>query len=95
MAEACRVKSRKTRSRSGFTSTSSDRARPWPTIARAKHDYLGALDLLRQASELAPDNASAGDVATALCHAREMAALHPADPQFRKLVSDLEKRQGH
>ena len=99
-----------------------------------QHDYLGALDLLRQASELAPDNAryayglrrcaeldrrpkrsngaigathqrhpavrevlmaliaiaqSAGDVATALRHAREMAALHPADPQFRKLVSDL------
>ena len=104
-----------------------------------QHDYPGALDLLRQASELAPDNAryayvyavalnstgaqsearvllerthqrhpadrevlmaliaiaqSAGDVATALRHAREMAALYPADPQFRKLVSDLEKRQG-
>ena len=37
---------------------------------------------------------SAGDVATALRHAREMATLYPADPQFRKLVSDLEKRQG-
>ena len=103
-----------------------------------QHDYPGALDLLRQASELAPDNAryayvyavalnstgaqseamallerthqrhpadrevlmaliaiaqNAGDVATALRHAREMAALYPADPQFRKLVSDLEKRQ--
>jgi len=37
---------------------------------------------------------SAGDVATAFRYAREMAALYPADPQFRKLVSDLEKRQG-
>jgi Tfp pilus assembly protein PilF len=91
-----------------------------------QHDYPGALDLRRQASELAPDNAryayvyaialnstgaqseamallerthqrhptdrvlmaliaiaqSAGDVATALRHAREMAALYPADPSF-------------
>jgi Flp pilus assembly protein TadD len=38
---------------------------------------------------------SAGDVATALRHPREMAALYPADPQFRKLVSDLEKRPGY
>ena len=105
-----------------------------------QHDYLGALDLLRQASELAPDNAryayvyavalnstgarseamallerthqrhpadrevltalisiaqSAGDIATALRYAREMAALYPANPQLRKLVSDLENRQGH
>jgi Flp pilus assembly protein TadD len=105
-------------------------------LRRLTLDYPGALDLLRQASELAPDNAryayvyavapnstgaqseamallerringrevlialiaiaqSAGDVATAFRHAREMAALYPADPQFRKLVSDLEKRQGH
>ena len=105
-----------------------------------QHDYPGALDLLRQASELAPDNAryayvyavalnstgarseamallerthqrhpadrevlmalsldcaKRGDVAAALRYAREMAALYPADPQLRKLVSDLEKRQGH
>jgi Flp pilus assembly protein TadD len=112
-------------------------------LRRQRHFILvrpGALDLLRQASELAPDNAryayvyavalnstgaqseamallerthqrhpadrevlialiaiaqTAGDVATALRHAREVAALCPADPQFRKLVSDLEKRQGH
>ena len=105
-----------------------------------QHDYPGALDLLRQASELAPDNAryayvyavalnstgagseamallerthqrhpadrevltalvsfaqEAGDIAAALRYAREMAALYPADPQLRKLISDLEKRHGH
>ena len=37
---------------------------------------------------------SAGDIATALRYAREMVALYPADPQLRKLVSDLENRQG-
>ena len=99
-----------------------------------------ALDLLRRAHELAPDNAryayvyavalnstgattdamallertheqhptdrdvlmglvsiarDAGDVATALRHARELAALDPADTRLRALVSDLEKRQAH
>jgi len=33
-----------------------------------------------------------GDIAAALRYAREIAALYPADPQFRKLVSDLEKK---
>jgi len=37
----------------------------------------------------------AGDVATALRHARELAALDPADTRLRALVSDLEKRQAH
>jgi hypothetical protein len=31
----------------------------------------------------------------ALRYAREIAALYPADPQVRKLVSDLEERHGH
>jgi predicted CXXCH cytochrome family protein len=105
-----------------------------------QHDYHGALDLLRRASELAPDNAryayvyavalnstgasgqamavldeahrqhptdrdvlmalvsiarDTGDLATALRHARELAALDPADTRLRALVSDLEKRQSH
>lgn len=105
-----------------------------------QHDYPGALDLLRRASELAPDNArysyvyavalnstgasgqamavldqahrqhptdrdvlmalvsiarDTGDFATALRHARELAALDPADTRLRGLVSDLEKHQGH
>jgi Flp pilus assembly protein TadD len=105
-----------------------------------KHDYAGALDLLRRASELAPDNAryayvyavalnstgasgqamtvldeahrqhpadrdvlmalvsiarDTGDFATALRHARELAALDPADTRLRALVSDLENRQVH
>jgi Flp pilus assembly protein TadD len=33
-----------------------------------------------------------GDITAALRYAREIAALYPADPQFRKLVSDLEKK---
>ncbi len=102
-----------------------------------QHDYAGALDLLRRASELAPDNAryayvyavalnstgasadatallertheqhptdrdvltglisiarDAGDFATALRHAQELAALDPADARLRALVSDLEKK---
>jgi len=105
-----------------------------------QHDYPGALDLLRRASELAPENAryayvyavalnstgasgqamavldeahrqhptdrdvlmalvsiarDTGDFATALRHARELAALDPADTRLRALVSDLEKHQGH
>jgi Flp pilus assembly protein TadD len=36
-----------------------------------------------------------GDLATALSHARELAALDPGDMQLRKLLSDLEKRQAH
>jgi Flp pilus assembly protein TadD len=105
-----------------------------------QHDYSGALDLLRRASELAPDNArysyvyaialnstgasgqamavldeahlqhptdrdvlmalvsiarDTGDLATALRHARELAALDPADTRLRALVLDLEKRQSH
>ena len=103
-----------------------------------QHDYAGALDLLRQASDLAPGNVryayvyavalnstgahgeamallerthrehltdrdvlmalvsiarDMGELVTALRHARELAALYPTDPQFRKLVSDLEKSQ--
>jgi Flp pilus assembly protein TadD len=105
-----------------------------------QRNYPGALDLLRRASELAPDNArysyvyavalnstgasrqamavldevhrqhptdrdvlmalvsiarDTGDFATALRHARELAALDPADIQLRAMVSDLEKRQAH
>jgi Flp pilus assembly protein TadD len=105
-----------------------------------RHNYTGALDLLRRASELAPDNAryayvyavalnstgasgqamtvldeahrqhpadrdvlmalvsiarDTGDFATALRHARELAALDPADTRLRALLSDLEKRQAH
>jgi predicted CXXCH cytochrome family protein len=105
-----------------------------------QHDYPGALDLLRRASELAPDNAryayvyaaalnstgasgqamavldevhrrhptdrdalmalisiarDTGDFATALRHARELAAFDPADTRLRALISDLEKRQAH
>ena len=101
-----------------------------------QHDYAGALDLLGQASDLAPGNVryayvyavalnstgahgeamallerthrehltdrdvlmalvsiarDTGELVTALQHARELAALYPTDPQFRKLVSDLEK----
>lgn len=37
----------------------------------------------------------AGDFATALAHARELAALYPSDMQLRMLVLDLEKRQAH
>lgn len=104
-----------------------------------QHDYSAALDLLRRASELAPDNTryayvyavalnstgasgqamtvldeahrqhlmdrdvlmalvsiarDTGDFATALRHARELAALDPADAQLRALVLGLEKRQG-
>jgi Tfp pilus assembly protein PilF len=100
-----------------------------------QHDYAGALDMLRRATELAADNAryayvyavalnsngapaeamallehahqqhptdrdilmalvsiarDTGDFAVALRHARELAALYPADLQLRKLVSDLE-----
>jgi len=36
----------------------------------------------------------AGDLATALSHARKLAALDPADVQLRNLLSELEKRQG-
>jgi Flp pilus assembly protein TadD len=105
-----------------------------------QHNLPDALPLLRQASELAPDNAryayvyavalnSTGaqgqamallerahgqhptdrdvlialvsiarnteNLATALVHARELAALDPADVQLQMLVLDLEKRQTH
>jgi Flp pilus assembly protein TadD len=33
-----------------------------------------------------------GDIATALRHARELAALDPADARLRALVSDLENK---
>ncbi|MGO9005926.1 MAG: cytochrome c3 family protein [Beijerinckiaceae bacterium] len=36
-----------------------------------------------------------GDLATALLHARELAALYPTDTQLRLLILDLEKRQPH
>jgi Flp pilus assembly protein TadD len=36
-----------------------------------------------------------GDLAAALAHARELAALDPGDSQIRNLLSDLEKRQAH
>jgi Flp pilus assembly protein TadD len=98
----------------------------------------GAMDLLRRAQELAPDNAryayvyavalnsagahgeaaalldrthrqhpadrdaltalvsiaqDTGDLAAALSHARELAALDPGDMRIRELLLDLEKRQ--
>ena len=36
-----------------------------------------------------------GDLAAALSHARELAALDPEDMQIRKLLLELEKRQAH
>jgi predicted CXXCH cytochrome family protein len=38
---------------------------------------------------------SAGDLATALLHARELAQLYPGNPQIQMLVLDLEKQTGH
>jgi tetratricopeptide (TPR) repeat protein len=103
-----------------------------------RRDYAGAIDQLRHANELAPDNAryayvyavalnsagahaeatallerthrrhpadrdvllalvsiarETGDLAAALSHARELAALDPEDVQIRNLLSELEKRQ--
>jgi Tfp pilus assembly protein PilF len=105
-----------------------------------QHNYTEALDQLRLATELAPDNAryayvyaialnstgapdkatallerthrrhpadadvllalvsiarDNGDVATALRYAREVAVLHPADPQVRAMVLDLVRRHAH
>jgi Flp pilus assembly protein TadD len=36
-----------------------------------------------------------GDFATALAHARELAALYPEDIELCMVVLDLEKRQAH
>ncbi|SFJ97350.1 tetratricopeptide repeat protein [Methylocapsa palsarum] len=63
-----------------------------------------ALNLLEQAHKRHPANRDillalisisreTGDLAGALAHARELAALFPADAQIRMLVLDLEKRQ--
>jgi len=102
-----------------------------------QHDSAGALGLLRQSSELAPDNMryayvyavalnstgapveallileqarqkhpadrdmltalvsiarDTGQLAVALRHARELAALDPGNAQLRALISDLEKK---
>jgi Flp pilus assembly protein TadD len=35
-----------------------------------------------------------GDVAAALTHARELAALEPQNPQIRTLLDDLRRRLG-
>jgi hypothetical protein len=48
-----------------------------------------------QTNGAAGADASAASDREALRYAREIAALYPADPQVRKLVSDLEKRHGH
>jgi predicted CXXCH cytochrome family protein len=105
-----------------------------------RHDLAGALEQLRQASDLAPDNAryayvyaialnstgspeqamallerthqkhpadrdvlvalvslaqQRGDLRQALVHARELAALYPADEQISHLVQQLEQRAPH
>jgi predicted CXXCH cytochrome family protein len=47
-------------------------------------------DVLNALVSIARDT---GDFTTALRHARELAALYPADPQLRSLITDLEKHE--
>jgi len=63
----------------------------------------GLLERLHQQHPAEPDvlvalvttARGAGDIPTALLHARELARLYPGNPQIQMLVIDLEKQVSH
>jgi hypothetical protein len=57
-------------------------------LERTHREHLTDRDVLMALVSITRDT---GELVTALQYARELAALYPTDPQFRKLVSDLEK----
>jgi Flp pilus assembly protein TadD len=58
-------------------------------LERGHQQHPTDRDILMALVSIARDT---GDFAVALRHARELAALYPADLQLRKLVSDLERK---
>jgi predicted CXXCH cytochrome family protein len=60
-------------------------------LERAHRQHPADRDVLLALVSIAQER---GDLAAALSHARELAALDPADVQIRNLLSELEKRQG-
>jgi Flp pilus assembly protein TadD len=61
-------------------------------LGRTHRQHLADRDVLTALVSIAQDT---GDLAAALSHARELAALDPGDMRIRELLLDLEKRQAH
>ena len=61
-------------------------------LDRTHRQHPADRDVLTALVSIAQDT---GDLAAALSHARELAALDPGDMRIRKLLLDLEKRQAH
>jgi predicted CXXCH cytochrome family protein len=61
-------------------------------LDRTHRQHPADRDVLAALVSIAQDT---GDLAAALSHARELAALDPGDMRIRKLLLDLEKRQAH
>jgi Flp pilus assembly protein TadD len=59
-------------------------------LERTHRQHPADRDVLSALVSIAQDT---GDLAAALAHARELAALDPGDTEIRKLLLDLEKRQ--
>jgi predicted CXXCH cytochrome family protein len=61
-------------------------------LDRTHRQHPADRDVLTALVSIAQDT---GDLAAALSHARELAALDPGDMRIRELLLDLEKRQAH